>query len=115
MSIDRILLKGGCVLTLDPDIGNYRRGDVLIEGSKIASDGPRLKGADVGVSDASDMIVMAGFVDTHRHIWEGILKNIAPDALLDEYFRDILGVLAPVYRPQEGYAGHLGIALAALE
>jgi hypothetical protein len=24
------------VLTLDPDIGNYRTGDVLIEGSKIS-------------------------------------------------------------------------------
>ena len=33
MSVDRILLKGGCVLTLDPDIGNYRQADVLIEGT----------------------------------------------------------------------------------
>jgi hypothetical protein len=28
MSIERILLRGGCVLTLDPDIGSYRQGDV---------------------------------------------------------------------------------------
>jgi cytosine/adenosine deaminase-related metal-dependent hydrolase len=78
MSIERILLKGGCVLTLDPDIGNYRTADVLIEGSKITSIGPRLKVSDAEVIDASDMIVMPGFIDTHRHIWEGILKNIAP-------------------------------------
>ena len=61
------------------------------------------------------MIVMPGFIDTHRHIWEGILKNIAPDALLDEYFRDILGVLAPVYRPQDAYAGNLVSALGAID
>jgi 5-methylthioadenosine/S-adenosylhomocysteine deaminase len=113
--VDRILLKGGCVLTLDPDIGNYRQADVLIEGSRIASIGPRLKVTDAEVIDASDMIVMPGFVDTHRHIWEGILKNIAPDALLDEYFRDILGVLAPVYRPQDAYAGNLVSALGAID
>ena len=95
MSIERILLKGGCVLTLDPDIGNYRQGDVLIEGTKITSIGPRLRVADAEVIDASDMIVMPGFIDTHRHIWEGILKNIAPDALLDEYFRDILACWLP--------------------
>lgn len=115
MSIERILLKGGCVLTLDPDIGNYRQGDVLIEGSKITSIGPRLRVQDAEVIDASDMIVMPGFIDTHRHIWEGILKNIAPDALLDEYFRDILGVLAPVYRPQDAYAGNLVSALGAID
>jgi cytosine/adenosine deaminase-related metal-dependent hydrolase len=115
MSIERILLKGGCVLTLDPDIGNYRTGDVLIEGPKITSVGPRLKVADAEVIDASDMIVMPGFIDTHRHIWEGILKNIAPDALLDEYFRDILGALAPVYRPQDAYAGNLVSALGAID
>ena len=115
MSIERVLLKGGCVLTLDPDIGNYRTGDVLIEGSKITSVGPRLKVADAEVIDASDMIVMPGFIDTHRHIWEGILKNIAPDALLDEYFRDILGALAPVYRPQDAYAGNLVSALGAID
>ena len=108
-------LKGGCVLTLDPDIGNYRTADVLIEGSKITSVGPRLKVADAEVIDCSDMIVMPGFIDTHRHIWEGILKNIAPDALLDEYFRDILGVLAPVYRPQDAYAGNLVSALGAID
>ena len=34
MSVERILLKGGCVLTLDPDIGNYRTGDVLIDGAR---------------------------------------------------------------------------------
>jgi 5-methylthioadenosine/S-adenosylhomocysteine deaminase len=115
MSVERILLKGGCVLTLDPDIGNYRQGDVLIEGSTITSIGPRLKVADAEVIDASNMIVMPGFIDTHRHIWEGILKNIAPDALLDEYFRDILGVLAPAYRPQDAYAGNLVSALGAID
>jgi 5-methylthioadenosine/S-adenosylhomocysteine deaminase len=112
---EKTLLKDGCVLTLDPNLGNYRRADVLIDGSKIAAVGPNLSAAGAQTIDASDMIVMPGFIDTHRHIWEGILKNIAPDALLDEYFTNILGVLAPVYRPQDAYAGNLVSALGAID
>jgi 5-methylthioadenosine/S-adenosylhomocysteine deaminase len=31
----RILIKGGVVMSVDPDVGNFAKGDVLIEGSKI--------------------------------------------------------------------------------
>jgi 5-methylthioadenosine/S-adenosylhomocysteine deaminase len=112
---NRTILKGGCVLTLDPTLGNFRQADVLIEGTKIAAVGPSLSAADAQVIDATDMIVMPGFIDTHRHIWEGILRNIAPDALLGEYFVNILGVLAPAYRPQDAYAGNLVSALGAID
>jgi 5-methylthioadenosine/S-adenosylhomocysteine deaminase len=115
MPTNRTLLKNGCVLTLDRDLGNYRRADVLIEGTKIAAVGPNLKVTDAEVIDASEMIVMPGFIDTHRHIWEGILRNIAPDALLGEYFENILGVLAPAYRPQDAYAGNLVSAYGAID
>jgi 5-methylthioadenosine/S-adenosylhomocysteine deaminase len=112
---DRTLLRNGCVLTLDPAIGNHRQADVLIEGSKIKAVGHSLEVGDAYIIDATDTIVMPGFVDSHRHIWEGILRNIAPDALLDDYFRDILGVLAPVYRPQDAYAGNLVSAYGAID
>jgi len=112
---ERTLLRNGCVLTLDPALGNHRQADVLIEGSKIKAVGPNLAVEDAYIIDATDTIVMPGFVDSHRHIWEGILRNIAPDALLDDYFRDILGVLAPVYRPQDAYAGNLVSAYGAID
>ena len=115
MTAVRTLLKNGCVLTLDRQVGNFREADVLIEGTKIAAVGPNLVASDAEVIDATDTIVMPGFIDTHRHIWEGILKNIAPDALLDDYFRDILGALAPVYRPEDAYAGNLVSAFGAID
>ena len=33
---DRLLLRGGHVLTVDPELGDLPRGDVLIDGDRIA-------------------------------------------------------------------------------
>lgn len=115
MALNRTLLQNGCVITVDKDLGNFRRGDVLIEGTKIAAVGPNLGVSDAEVIDASNMIVMPGFIDTHRHLWEGILRNISADGILANYFPDVLGVLAPVYRPQDAYAGDLIGALGAID
>ncbi len=80
----RLLLKGGVVLSLDPSIGDFETADVLIEGSKIVAVRPNIQ-ASAAVIDAANMIVMPGFVDTHRHIWEGILRSILPNGMLSDY------------------------------
>lgn len=118
MSDQRTILKGGTVLTLDSSIGNFHRADVLIEGTKIAKVGPNVEAAAADEIDASNMIVMPGFVDTHRHIWEGILRNIGADVPLEgeeSYMAFIHGTLAPVYRPDDVYAGNLVSALGAID
>jgi cytosine/adenosine deaminase-related metal-dependent hydrolase len=107
---NKTLLKNGIVLTLDKKVGNFHQADVLIEGTKIAAVGPNLNAEGAEMIDASDMIVMPGFVDTHRHIWEGILRNIATDVPLEGeagYRSSILNTLAPAYRPEDAYVGNL--------
>jgi cytosine/adenosine deaminase-related metal-dependent hydrolase/ribose/xylose/arabinose/galactoside ABC-type transport system permease subunit len=114
----KVLIKGGIVLTMDSTLGNFRNADVLIEGSKIAAVGPNLYGNGAEVIDASNMIVMPGFVDTHRHIWEGLLRNVGADIPLEGregYIRFVLGKFAPSYRPQDAYTGNLVSALGALD
>jgi 5-methylthioadenosine/S-adenosylhomocysteine deaminase len=116
--MSRILLKNGVVLTLDPKIGNFMQADVLIDGSKIAAVGPNLSAEGAEVIDASNTVVMPGFVDSHRHIWEGILRNIGTDVPLEgeiSYLAFILNTLAPVYRPQDVYAGNMVSILGALD
>src|SRR5436189_5690383 len=106
MPAQRTLLKGGTVLSLDKSVGNHQVADVLIEGSKSAAVGPNLQAADAETIDASNTIVMPGFVDSHRHVWEGILRNIGTDVPLEgkeSYLAFILGTLAPVYRPEDAY------------
>lgn len=109
----RVLLKGGCVLSLDPHVGDFEDADVLIEGSKIVAIQPNLK-VSADVIDASNTIVMPGFVDTHRHMWEGPLRNILPNGLLSDYTRDITGAARAVYRPEDAYIGDLVSALGAI-
>jgi 5-methylthioadenosine/S-adenosylhomocysteine deaminase len=114
----RKLIKGGTVLSLDPKVGDFTNGDVLIEGGKIVEVGRGLANGEAEVIDASGMIVMPGFVDSHRHIWEGILRNIGTDVPLEgrvSYISFILRTLAPVYRPEDVYAGNMISALGAID
>jgi len=112
----RVLLKGGTVLSLDAKVGDFDTADVLIDGSKIAAVGPNLKDvpADALVIDASQSIVMPGFVDTHRHMWEGQLRGVLPDGRLSDYTRDITGAARAVFRPEDAHAGDLVSALGAI-
>jgi cytosine/adenosine deaminase-related metal-dependent hydrolase len=115
MPSQRKIFKNGIVLTLDKNIGNFMQADVLVEGTKIAEVGPNLEAADAEIIDASNMIVMPGFVDTHRHIWQGIVRNMGTDHDLGGYFANIMGILSPVYRPQDAYAGNYVSALGAID
>ena len=114
----RTLIRGGTVLTLDPALGDFPTGDVLIEGDRIVAVGPGLTNGDAEVIDAAGMIVMPGFVDSHRHIWEGLLRNIGTDVPLEGrsgYISFVLHKLAPAFRPEDAYVGDLVSALGAID
>ena len=112
----RLLLRGGTIITMDPRVGDFSRGDVLIEGSKILAIGPNISGGAAHVIDASGTIVIPGFVDAHRHAWEGQLRRINPNAAtLNAYnaaTHDSLGLL---YRPRDMYVGTLITALGCID
>jgi 5-methylthioadenosine/S-adenosylhomocysteine deaminase len=111
---ERMLLKGGVVLTMDAKLGDFDRADVLIEGSKIAAVGPDLQAASATLIDASNRIVMPGFVDSHRHIWQGPIRNILPNGTLAQYFDAIGGTARSLYRPEDVYIGDLLSAWGAM-
>jgi 5-methylthioadenosine/S-adenosylhomocysteine deaminase len=71
----RILLKGGVVLSMDPQVGNFANADVLIEAGKIRDVRPGIAAADAATVDASYRIVIPGFTDTHSHSSQGILHS----------------------------------------
>jgi cytosine/adenosine deaminase-related metal-dependent hydrolase len=67
------------------------------------------------VIDATERIVLPGFVDTHRHLWETGLRGIAVDADLGIYLEQVLGRYGARYRPDDVAAGNLVGALEALD
>lgn len=110
---NRTLIRGGTVLSMDPEIGDLPRGDVLVEDGAIAAVQPDLP-VDAEVIDAEGFIVIPGFIDTHRHTWETAIRNCAPDATLDDYFVAVLDTFAPLYQPDDVYASNLAGSLECL-
>lgn len=110
----KILIRGGCVLTLGARTPNYTQADVLIEDGRVVEVGSGLRARGAELIDADDCIVMPGFVDTHRHAWRSLFKNLgesggAGGAPLSPT------VYGPHFQPDDVYASTLIGLLGAVE
>ena len=106
----RILLSGGCVLTLGAKTPNFTRADVLIDGETVAEIGTGLRARDAEQVDATDTIVMPGFVDTHRHAWRSLSRNVGAWPPGGE-----TAGAGDAFRPEDVYAATLIGLLGAIE
>ena len=91
---------------------------MLIEGKKIvgvAADGQLKAPSSAQVIDASNTIIIPGFVDAHRHSWEGQLRRIIPDGAIGEYMATTHNGFARYYRPHDHYVGNLITALGCID
>ena len=122
----RYIIRGGAVMSMDPNVGNFPKADVLIEGKKILAVGPNLHAGGATDVDARGRIVMPGFIDTHHHQFETVLRSFLADGILindqsntpssnPTYFEYILLTFAPVFRPQDVYINELFGGLAQLD
>lgn len=114
MSSKRLLFRNGFVVSMDPKVGDIHGGDVLVEDGKIVDVGRDLGVSDAEVVDATGMIVMPGFVDTHRHTWQTPVRGVLPSCTLDHYFAVMLGSVGGHYRPEDVHIGDYAGALEAL-
>lgn len=112
----RLLLKGGTIVSMDSRVGDLAVGDVLIEGAKISAVAPNIDAAGAQVIGAANMIVIPGLIDCHRHSWEGQLRRINPDApTLADYSNATHLSFATHYRPQDMYVGGMITALGCID
>jgi 5-methylthioadenosine/S-adenosylhomocysteine deaminase len=110
----RTLITGGNVISMDPGIGDLDRGDVLLENDVIVDVAEHIDASDAVVIDASDRVVMPGFVDTHRHTWQTAFRGVGVDWTFAEYLVAVHGTLKPHYQPEDVYLGNLLGRLEAL-
>lgn len=115
MGQNRRLISQGHVLTMDPALGDFPRADILVEGDTIREVAPRIDVTDCVVLDATGMIVLPGFVDTHRHTWQTQLRNVAADWTLLDYTAYMRFNYGSFYRPEDAYLGNYAGALEALD
>ena len=84
---------------------------MLIEDGIISEVGTSLRARSAEVVDAADTIVMPGFVDTHRHLWQSLLRNAGTTSAPDRPGPELSGH----YAPEDLYAASLAGLLQALE
>ena len=111
------LIQNGTVVSLDPEIGEVEGADVLIDDGEIVDVGNGLTASesDAEVIDATDHIVLPGFVDSHIHLAQTQVRGIAGDwSLMGEYFEHMLGNITGLYGAEDMYLGGLFGALEKL-
>lgn len=111
-----ILIKGATILSMDPKVGDLAGGDILVIGSKIARIAKHIDAPGAREIVGAGRIAIPGFVDTHRHAWEGQLRRVNPNSAdLDNYIAGTHGSFATKYRPSDMYIGNLLTSLGALD
>jgi 5-methylthioadenosine/S-adenosylhomocysteine deaminase len=111
MSVDRLVIRNGFVVSMDGEVGDVPNADVVVEDGRIAAVGQGLDVSGAEEIDAAGMVVLPGFVDTHRHTWQTPVRGVLPCCTLDNYFSVMLGSVGGHYRPDDvevaNYAGSL--------
>jgi cytosine/adenosine deaminase-related metal-dependent hydrolase len=112
-----VLIRGAAIISMDPAVGDFAAGDILVRGAKIEA-----VGADLGeaagqavVVEAAGHVVIPGMIDAHRHCWQTQMRRLWADADLMEYFALAHMRLGPAYQPQDMYLGTKLAALGALD
>ncbi|MEM0123856.1 MAG: amidohydrolase [Conexivisphaerales archaeon] len=86
---DTILIKDSTVVTANSKNEIIKDGSVLIENGEIVDVGKRVQGKAEFVIDGKNKIVFPGFINTHVHLAQGILRGLVPDNVaLIEWLKD---------------------------
>jgi len=107
----RTLIKGAAIVTMDPEIGDLRAGDLLIEDTRIAAVAPTIAADDALVIDGAGTLLLPGLINGHLHTWQTGLRGLAADWTVAEYMQAMHRGLATLFKPEDIYIANLMGAL----
>ena len=110
----RTLIRNAFVVSVDTAIGNLDGADILIENGDIREIRSAIEASDAEILDATGCIAMPGFVDTHRHLWEGGMRAVTADYSILDFTGNIRLFAAKFFRPEDMYATSFQGGLEAL-
>ena len=87
MATQSMLLQGGTLLIHEEnDLVKTVKADLLIEGNVITKIEAGIKpSTGTQVIDCSGKIISPGFIDTHHHVWQTLLKGRHANELFLDY------------------------------
>jgi cytosine/adenosine deaminase-related metal-dependent hydrolase len=110
------LVRGGHVMTMDPDTGAVAGGDVLISDGRITAVGACLDAPDgCEIINAAGTIVLPGLIDGHRHLWQSLLRGTAADWTLAEYMVQARSMYCSCFDTDAAYLGNYLGGLESLD
>jgi 5-methylthioadenosine/S-adenosylhomocysteine deaminase len=100
---DEFVIRGATVLTMDPAVPDLAGGDVHVRDGAIIAVAPKIDAATAQVIDGAGMICMPGFIDTHFHMWNALLRPfVRADVPALGYF-PVTARLGPLMEPEDSY------------
>ena len=100
---DEFVIRGATVLTMDPAVADLAAGDVHVRDGAIIAVASKIDAATAQVIDGAGMICMPGFIDTHFHMWNALLRPfVRADVPALGYF-PVTARLGPVMEPEDSY------------
>jgi cytosine/adenosine deaminase-related metal-dependent hydrolase len=113
--MNRVLIKGATIVTMDDALGDLTSGDLLVEGGCIAAVQSTIDAADAEIVDGLGRIVIPGLINAHMHTWQTALRGYAANWTLPEYFGKMHAGLATVFRPDDIHIATLVGALNQID
>lgn len=108
-----LLIRKAYVMTMDSELGDIPGGDVHIRNGAIVAVGKNLSAPNALVLDGQGTIAAPGLVETHWHMWNTLLRNMAGDVPAQNYFA-VAARYGQVMSPEDIRHGTLLAAAEAL-
>jgi cytosine/adenosine deaminase-related metal-dependent hydrolase len=100
--MNNYILKNAQVISMDDNIGDFDKADILVNNDKIINVSKDIKiDSNVESVDCSNMIIAPGFINTHIHTWQTGLRGVAADWTLTDYLKAVHSGLASYFTPDD--------------